>query len=42
MLQLGIDKSNPQPTHFWQKNGLAALHTVVQDTGMVAVAERIL
>ena len=40
--QLGIDKENPQSNHFWKKNGFAVIREVVQEEGVILVAERTL
>lgn len=37
---LGIDKGNPQSTHFWKKNGFRVLREVEQDGGTILVAEK--
>ena len=39
-VMLGIDKNNPQSTHFWKKNGFKAVREVEQDTGVIVVAEK--
>lgn len=39
-VRLGIDKGNPQSTHFWSKNGFRVLREVPQDKGTVLLAER--
>ena len=39
-VRLGIDKDNPQSTHFWSKNGFRVLREVPQDEGTVLLAER--
>ena len=41
-LRLGIDKGNPQSTHFWEKNGFAVFREVERDGWTVLVAERTL
>ena len=40
VLRLGIDKDNPQSTHFWRKNQLEVIKEVKQDEGTILVAER--
>lgn len=42
MLRLGIDKDNPQSTHFWKKNGFRVVREVKQDEGTILVAEKAL
>ncbi len=39
---LGIDKDNPQSTHFWIKNGFAVIREVAQEGGTILLAERTL
>ena len=41
-IQLGIDKSNPQSTHFWKKNGFAVIKEVERGNWTVLVAEKTL
>lgn len=41
-VRLGIDKGNPQSTHFWKKNGFIVLKEIVQEQGTILYAERIL
>ena len=42
-VRLGIDKGNPQSTHFWLKNGFAVLDEKPQpDGGCYLVAEKVL
>ena len=41
-VRLGIDKGNPQSTHFWKKNGFLVIKEVEQDEGTVLVAEKTL
>ncbi|MGN0518108.1 MAG: GNAT family N-acetyltransferase [Acutalibacteraceae bacterium] len=41
-VRLGIDKGNPQSTHFWKKNGFTVLKEIVQEHGTILYAERIL
>ena len=41
-IRLGIDKGNPQSTHFWKKNGFQVIREVPQETGTILLAERIL
>lgn len=38
--RLGIDKENPQSNHFWRKNGFKVVKEVVQEQGVILVAER--
>mgnify|MGYP003295784707 CR=1 FL=1 len=38
--QLGIDKENPQSNHFWRKNGFQIIREVVQEEGIILVAEK--
>lgn len=40
VVRLGIDKGNPQSTHFWKKNQFEVIKEVKQDEGMILVAER--
>lgn len=37
---LGIDKGNPQSTHFWKKNGFQVIREVEQDGGTILVAKK--
>lgn len=39
---LGIDKGNPQSTHFWKKNGFRVIREVAQQDGTILVAEKTL
>jgi len=39
---LGIDKGNPQATHFWKKNGFHVIREVAQEGGTILVAEKTL
>lgn len=39
-IRLGIDKDNPQSTHFWKKNQFEIIKEVKQDEGTILVAER--
>ena len=39
-IQLGIDKGNPQSTHFWKKNGFAVLREIPQNGGIILLAQR--
>lgn len=39
-VRLGIDKENPQPNHFWRKNGFTVLREAAQERGIVLLAER--
>ena len=39
---LGIDKGNPQSTHFWKKNGFHVIREVAQEGGTILVAEKLL
>ena len=41
-VRLGIDKGNPQSTHFWIKNGFRVIREVAQEAGTVLLAERML
>ena len=41
-VRLGIDKDNPQSTHFWKKQGFMPVKEVPQDGGIIVVADRIL
>ena len=41
-IRLGIDKGNPQSTHFWKKNGFAVLREVPQNGGTILLAEKLL
>ena len=38
--RLGIDKANPQSNHFWKKNWFEVIREVVQEEGIILVAER--
>ena len=40
MVRLGIDKGNPQSTHFWHKNGFKEVKEVPQERGIIVLAER--
>ena len=40
MVRLGIDKGNPQSTHFWKKNGFVVTREVERDSGVLLAAER--
>ena len=39
---LGIDRENPQSTHFWKKNGFRVIREVVQEGRTILVAEKTL
>ena len=39
-IRLGIDKDNPQSTHFWKKNGFKVISEVGRDGWTVLVAEK--
>lgn len=39
-VRLGIDKGNPQSTHFWRKNGFQVIREVPQGEGTILLAER--
>lgn len=39
-VRLGIDKGNPQSTHFWKKNGFAILREVERPGWTVLLAEK--
>lgn len=39
-VRLGIDKGNPQSTHFWRKNGFQVIREVPQGDGIILLAER--
>ncbi len=39
---LGMDRDNPQSTHFWRKNGFRVVRELPQDEGVIQVAERLL
>lgn len=39
-VSLGIDKGNPQFTHFWKKNGFFIKKEVEQEEGVILVAEK--
>ncbi len=41
-VRLGIDKGNPQSTHFWKKNGFRVIMEVDRDEGIVLLAEKTL
>ena len=38
--RLGIDKANPQSTHFWAKNRFETTREVTTDDGIILVAEK--
>lgn len=38
--RLGIDKENPQPNHFWRKNGFEVIREVPQEEGIILLAEK--
>ena len=39
-IRLGIDKDNPQSTHFWKKNGFSVIKEVDRNGWTVLVAEK--
>ncbi len=39
-IRLGIDKENPQSTHFWKKNGFLVIKEVDRNGWIVLVAEK--
>lgn len=39
---LGMDRDDPQSTHFWRKNGFRVVRELPQDEGVIQVAERLL
>ena len=39
-VRLGIDKGNPQSTHFWKKNGFSVLREVPQDGWTILLARK--
>ena len=39
-IRLGIDRDNPQSTHFWKKNGFLVLEETERDRWTILVAER--
>ena len=41
-IQLGIDKENPQSTHFWRKNGFRVIREVEREGWTILVAEKAL
>lgn len=41
-VRLGIDKGNPQSTHFWKKNGFAVVKEVERDGWTILLAEKAL
>lgn len=41
-IRLGIDKGNPQSTHFWLKNDFEVVNEVKQADGTILVAEKLL
>ena len=41
-VRLGIDKGNPQSTHFWKKNGFVVVKEVERDGWTALVAEKTL
>ena len=42
VIRLGIDKDNPQSTHFWKKNGFLVIREVERDGWTALVAEKTL
>lgn len=38
--RLGIDKGNPQSTHFWKKNGFSVIREINRENGTILLAER--
>ena len=38
--RLGIDKANPQSTHFWKKNGFEVIREIEMDEGVILLAEK--
>lgn len=41
-VRLGVDKGNPQSTHFWKKNGFLVIKEVEQNGWTILVAEKTL
>ena len=41
-VMLGIDKGNPQSTHFWKKNGFIVMSEVERGGGTILVSEKTL
>lgn len=41
-VRLGINKGNPQSTHFWEKNGFVPIKEVVQEEGTIILAQKLL
>lgn len=41
-IRLGIDKANPQSTHFWKKNGFSVIKEIERDGWTVLLAEKML
>ena len=41
-IRLGIDRDNPQSTHFWKKNGFLVIEEAERDGWTILVAEKIL
>lgn len=41
-IRLGIDRENPQSTHFWKRNGFTVIREVERDGGTILVAEKAL
>ena len=41
-IRLGIDKGNPQSTHFWKKNGYAVIRETVKNGRAFLEAEKVL
>lgn len=41
-VQLGIDKDNPQSTHFWKKNGFEPVREIARKEGTIILAQRLL
>ena len=39
-VQLGIDKGNPQSTHFWKKNGFQIVREAEREDGTILLAEK--
>ena len=42
LVQLAIDKGNPQSTHFWKKNGFRVTRELEREEGTILVAEKAL
>ena len=39
-VRLGYEKDNPQSSHFWKKQGFSSVKEVLQDGGIIVVADK--